>query len=259
MSKETLGDILSGAGLDPVQQQLHAALDAVLATAGPNGHVDAAAFWSFTIKFAEGRGIAEEITNSAGEFLAAQPELPKGDWEKLHAAQFAQLLVVLENLSRSGTSNAILPKSMFTALLLWVFSTLARGKHIPPLLLGIERVNVRRRAKGKNGSAGFNAARTGHFGASLARRLLVEEVYRYADEHEISLDLARRKVIPLPDSAVKAGNDMKRTWQDWQREVAGALGLSVEDLKTLFTSETSAPLPSEIRELAWAMAYRPAG
>lgn len=211
MSKDTLADILSGAGPDPVKADLRAALDELLNAADKDGgRLDAPAFWGFVAALAEGRGIADELEAAAASMVASKRPDKGVDslTDTFKATQVATLFHLLGRLSAFG--GAILPESFSpVALRAIALNLVDPGPGIHPDLLGLGST--------RGGEGAMRRA---------ARRQLVMAVYYRAARDGLSLADARDKVFP----ADGRGLGFHRTWQGWQREVAEAKDVDIREI-----------------------------
>lgn len=190
---------------------LHWALDAILDVADAEaGRLDVDAFWTFVSALAQGRGIADQVTEAAAAFAASHGGLPGGPAgagaEAWRAAQWAYLFKVLQGLT--AVPGAILPRDFaaaaFSAVAVNMLSGKAGGEHMDLLGLGTQR-------GGKQ-----------HAEDRAARRLLVGAVFYRAARTNKSVAATRRAMLPDDDI-------QDRTWQGWVREVAKAKNVPVKD------------------------------
>lgn len=209
MMDDTLPEILSGHHAPESREELHGALDALLDAADADGgRLDGLAFWAFVASVARGRGVAEDLMDSAAHHIAKSGGLPEPDPKDpagvaLAAARMVQW-ATLASLLRHVTAfpGEIVPRDFQVA---WFIATadnivagrgeVGKGPHID--LLGLEtQRGVEWEAEGR-----------------AARRQLLGAVYFRAEQTGQKIAQVRRDMLPdVPD----------RTWKDWAREVATA-------------------------------------
>jgi hypothetical protein len=200
MTNKTLEEILTGARSQTDRKALHDALDALLDEGDADGgDLDFVRFWQFVAELAQGRGIADGFEAYAAITVAklCPPDSePAEIWKQRQWAILFNLLKIF-----SAFDQDILPSNFLAPAFTGPAINAMRGS---------KRTGTR--VVGYPDLLGLGTVRAGDAPmASLARRLLVGAVYYRSARDCISLENARAAILP---------NLPRRTWQDWQREVA---------------------------------------
>lgn len=248
MSDETLAEILSGQHEPTGRAALHAMLDDLLDAAEEDGgtRLDASEFWTFVAKLARGRGIADDIAETAAQHIAeAAPGGAggvAGEEQALAVARMWQWAMLTALLRRvTGVPGEVVPRELQAS---WFIAAahnivVGRGKtglgpHMDLLGLGTQR-GAEWEAEGRT-----------------VKWLLVGAVYFRAEQSGQSLAKTRRALMPdLP----------KDTWDGWVKEVAKAKRVSPrevgEDARAAARGEGD-PAPYDLSKEAVARMFKSA-
>lgn len=216
MTGETLAEVLSGRHEPTSRGDLHAMLDDLLDAADVDGgRLDGPAFWAFVASVARGRGVAEDMLDSAVHHIAkggglpdADPKDPAGVMAAARMEQWSMLAALLRRLT--AFPGEIVPRELQATWFIAAADNIVAGRgearlgpHMDLLGLGTQR------------GADWEAE------GRAARRQLVGAVFFRAEQTGQKIAQVRRDLLPdVPDG----------TWKDWTREVAAAKRVAVRNV-----------------------------
>ncbi len=251
MARETLADIRSGAPAPVPRTELERAFKALLDEADTrDGQLDPVRFWELVASLARGRGIADELEESAADGVGKNGTKP--DDPPTHIWRRYQWSVLFHLLKRLGMfGSGALPSSFLPAAFKAPAVDRLRGTRHHIDLLGLNTGGGEQRPF-----------------ARAAQLLLVRAVlYRKACDG-ISEAEARRRVLPPeghPTDKDINNVGFARTWLDWKRRTAETLSVSLtqlgEDAEAAARGEGNlegfyAPDAATVKKL-WRWAYNP--